>query len=110
MSTLYRLECDLFEDQAEVWPDDLRYLPRKTIEHMLDALVEPLRRQLAVEPGFPPDKLSTIRETFRIVPVLEGAAAHRYLEEHEVAARRRQDWRDAQICLALRWELDGGRR
>lgn len=69
MSTLYKIECDLFEDQTECWPDDLVPLPHPVIDTMLDALVEQVRRKMAVDPEFPAELLPKIRGTFHIVQV-----------------------------------------
>lgn len=98
MSTLYKIECDLFEDQSECWPDDLLFLPHAGIDTMLDALVEQIRRSLAVDPDFPAELLPKVRQTMRIVPALEGEAAHAYYEEQGLLAIARNEVRRAFAC------------
>lgn len=106
MSALYKIECDLFEDQTECWPDDLLFLPRAGIDTMLDALVEQMRRTMAVDPDFPTELLPRIRETMHIVPVLEGDAANAYLAAEWVAAHANNDLKRAHACAVWQDLLD----
>ncbi|MYV30735.1 hypothetical protein GQ649_26315 [Rhodococcus sp. DSM 6344] len=106
MSTLYKIECDLFEDQTECWPDDLLLLPRAGIDTMLDILVEQIRRTMAVDPDFPTELLPKIRETMRIVPALEGDAANAYLAAEWVAAHTNNDLKRACECDVWQNVLD----
>lgn len=106
MSTLYKIECDLFDDQSECWPDDLLFLPRAGIDTMLDALVEQIRRTMAVDPDFPTELLPKIRETMHIVPALEGVAARAYFELELIAAIENNDLKRACECDVWQNVLD----
>lgn len=106
MSVLYKIECDLFEDQSECWPDDLLFLPRAGIDTMLDALVEQIRRTLAVDPEFPSELLPRVREAMHIVPAIEGVAARAYFELELIAAIENNDLKRARECDVWQSVLD----
>lgn len=106
MSVLYKIECDLFEDQSECWPDDLLFLPRAGIDTMLDALVEQIRRTLAVDPEFPSELLLRVREAMHIVPAIEGVAARAYFELELIAAIENNDLKRARECDVWQSVLD----
>lgn len=106
MSTLYKIECDLFEDQSECWPDDLLFLPRAGIDTMLDALVEQMRRTMAVDPDFPTELLPRIRETMHIVPAIKGDAARAYFAREGLAAVTKGDLKRARECNIWQNVLD----
>lgn len=106
MSTLYKIECDLFDDQSECWPDDLLFLPRAGIDTMLDALVEQMRRTMAVDPDFPAELLPRIRETMHIVPAVEGAPARAYFALEGLAAITNGDMKRARACAIWQNVLD----
>ena len=111
-AVLYKIHCDLFEDQSEAWPADLLLLPRPTVESMRDILIEQLRRKLATE-GVETKFLRAIPDYLHVVPVLEGDEARRYLAGQEAEARARGDWDRARRCVVLALELEmtaGGRR
>jgi len=106
VGTLYKVECDLFDDQQEVWSDDMVYLPRPSIDGMYEALIGEVHRRALADPKFPDELVPQIRELFRIVPVLEGEEARRYLRRNERRARARGDKRQARFCASLRRELE----
>lgn len=106
MSTLYKIECDRFDDQSECWPDDLLFLPRAGIDTMLDILVEGMRRKLAVNPLYPTEELATIRENMHIVPALEGTAARAYFAQKGLDALEIGDVRRAHACAIWQRTLE----
>jgi len=106
VSTLYKIECDLFDDQSECWPADLLFLPRAGIDTMLDILVEGMRRKLAVNPLYPTAELATIRENMHIVTALEGEAARAYFAQKGLDALEIGDVRRAHACAIWQRTLE----